>query len=89
MISVITQLVLQFDIINNNVDSDNLITQSLLFCHHVFKKCFSCLKTLKIVQVVIYQSLKGGDMGDDNSGPRLGRRFWLCRVAADSQQLDW
>lgn len=45
-------------------------------------------KVLKIVQVVIYQSLKGGDMGDDNSGPRLGWRFWLCRVAADSQQLD-
>ena len=33
----------------------------------------------------IYQFFKGGDMGDDNSGPRLGRRFWLCRVAADSQ----
>ena len=46
-------------------------------------------KVLKIVQVVIYQSLKGGDMGDDNSGPRLGWRFWLCGVAADSQQLDW
>ena len=47
------------------------------------------IKVLKIVKVVIHQFLKGGDMGDDNSGPRLGRRFWLCRVAADSQQLDW